>query len=138
MNFVTANTVQIQGALGATLTETNWLIAAYMAPNVSLTLILIKVRLQFGLRHFALLSLCAFVSASLFHLFVDDLRSAVMSRFLAGIAGSPMSTLGFLYMLEAFPPAKKMNWGLSLSLACSSAMLPLARLISPALIGLGQ
>src|SRR5688572_29035474 len=77
MNFVASNTVQIQGALGATLTETNWLIAAYMAPNVSLTLILTKVRTQFGLRRFALLSLCIFLFAAILHLFVHDLRSAV-------------------------------------------------------------
>jgi MFS family permease len=138
MNFVAANTTQIQGALGATLTETTWLIAAYMAPNVSLTLILTKVRTQFGLRRFALLSLCVFVFASSLHLFVQDLRSAVAIRFLAGIAGSPMSTLGFLYMLEAFPPARKMSWGLSLALACSSATPMLARLLSPALLDLGQ
>ena len=42
MNFVAVNTAQIQGSAGATLTETNWLIAAYMAPNVSLALLLMK------------------------------------------------------------------------------------------------
>jgi len=138
MNFVASNTVQIQGALGATLTETNWLIAAYMAPNVSLTLILTKVRTQFGLRRFALLSLCIFLFAAILHLFVHDLRSAVAVRFLAGMASSPISTLGFLYMLDAFPAARKMSWGLSLALTCSAATPTLARLLSPALLDLGQ
>jgi MFS family permease len=138
MNFVAGNTAQIQGSLGATLTETNWLIAAYMAPNVSLTLILTKIRIQFGLRRFALLSLGVFVFASILHLFVHDLRAAVAIRFLAGIASSPVSTLGFLYMLDAFPASKKMSWGLSLALTCTAATPTLARLLSPALLDLGQ
>lgn len=138
MNFVAVNTNQIQGSLGATLTETNWLTAAYMAPNVSLTLLLIKVRTQFGLRRFCEVSLCIFVAASLLHLFVYDFWSALPVRFLAGAAASPVSTIGFLYMLEAFPPAKKMTWGLSLALTCSGAMPTVARIISPSLLDLGQ
>lgn len=138
MNLVAANTQQLQGVLGATLNEATWLVAAYMAPNVSLSLILLKIRRQFGLRSFAELSLCVFVFASLLHLFVHDLHSAVTVRFLAGIAAAPMSTLGFLYMLDAFPPSKKMSWGLSLALTCSALGAPVARLISPALFDLGE
>lgn len=138
MNLVSVNLPQLQGVFGATLNETNWLMAAYMAPNVSLSLILVKVRQQYGLRLFAELSLLVFVFASLLHLFVHDLRSALMVRFLAGMAASPISSLGFLYMLDAFPPAKKMNWGLSLALTCSALGAPVARLISPALLDIGE
>ena len=49
-NLVNTNVYQIQGQLGATIAETNWLIAAYMAPNVSLSIALIKIRMQHGLR----------------------------------------------------------------------------------------
>jgi MFS family permease len=137
MNFVSANTTQLQGGFGATLTETNWLVAAYMAPNVSLTLLLMKVRAQFGLRRFAICAIAAFVAASLLHLFVRDLHAMVAVRFLAGCAAAPISTLGFLYMLEAFPPARKLSWGLSLALFCSSATPIVARLISPTLLDTG-
>jgi MFS family permease len=138
LNLISANTVQLQGALGATLTETNWLIAAYMAPNVSLTILLTKIRTQIGLRRFAEVAIAIFAATSLLHLFVFDLNSGVAVRFVAGAAASPISTLGFLYMLEAFPPAKKLSWGLSLALMLSSAMPALARLISPFLLDLGQ
>ena len=40
MNLIAANLPQIQGSLGATTTEATWLVAAYMAPNVSLSLAL--------------------------------------------------------------------------------------------------
>ncbi|WP_159994218.1 MFS transporter [Roseomonas sp. 18066] len=138
MNLVAANTTQIQGALGATLNETNWLIAAYMAPNVSLTILLTKIRTQIGLRRFAEISLGVFVAAALLHLLVYDLGSAVAVRFLAGCAASPISSLAFLYMLDAFGPARKMSWGLSLALTLSSAMPTLARLISPPLLDIEQ
>ena len=49
-----------------------------------------------------------------------------------------MSSLGFLYMLEAFPPAKKLNIGLSLALTNLSFGAPLARLIAPDLLMIGQ
>lgn len=137
MNFIAVNTYQIQGSLGATLAETNWLTVAYMAPSASLTLLLIKIRTQFGLRRFAEVSLVVFVSASLLHLFIYDLWSALPVRFLAGAAAAPISSLGFLYMLDAFPPARKMSWGLSLALTCSTAAPIVARIISPMLLDLG-
>lgn len=106
MNLIAANTSQISGALGATTNETMWLVAAYMAPNVSLTMLLTKVRNQFGLRRFTEIGIALFVAVSCLHLFVQDLHAALVVRFLAGVAASPMSTLGFLYMLEAFPQSK--------------------------------
>jgi MFS family permease len=138
MNLIAVNTQQIQGALGATLNEATWLVAAYMAPNVSLTILLTKVRTHFGLRRFAEISIAIFVSVSLLHLFVFDLHSAVVVRFFAGAAASPMSTLAFLYMLDAFSPARKMTWGLSMALALSAAMPIAARVISPSLLDIGQ
>lgn len=138
MNLVAANTQQIQGSLGATLTEANWLIAAYMAPNVSLTILLTKIRTQFGLRRFTEISIAIFVVTALLHLVVFDLWSALPVRFLAGAAAAPISTLGFLYMLEAFPPAMKMTWGLASALTLSSASPTIARIISPFLLDLGQ
>ncbi len=138
MNAIAANLVQIQGSFGVTVNEATWLMAAYMAPNASLSLILIKVRNQYGLRPFAEIGIVIFVAVSAVHLYVDDFRSALVLRFFAGMAASPMSSLGFLYMLEPFQPAKKLNLGLCLSLANLSIAAPVARLISPSLLDLGQ
>lgn len=138
MNAIGANIMQIQGSFGVTVNEATWLMAAYMAPNASFSLILIKVRNQFGLRRFAEVGIVVFVAVSAIHLYVDDFRSALVLRFFAGMAASPMSSLGFLYMLEPFQPARKMNLGLCLSLANISIAAPIARLISPSLLDLGQ
>jgi MFS family permease len=137
-NLISANLPQIQGTLGATTNEAIWLMAAYMAPYASLSLILIKVRTQYGLRNFAELSILAFVIVALMHLFVDDLQSAIIVRFFSGIVAAPMSALSFLYMLEPLPPAKKLNLGLSLALTNLALAPAVARLISPSLLDIGQ
>lgn len=135
-NLVATNTQQIQGALGATLNETSWLLAAYLAPNASLTLLLTKIRTQFGLRRFAEWAIIVFAVTAGLHLLARDLGSALLVRFVAGAAAAPISTLGFLYMLEAFPPAQRLNWGISLALTCSTVTPTLARLLSPLLLDL--
>jgi MFS family permease len=137
MNLISANLPQIQGALGVTTNEAIWLMAAYMAPYASLSLILIKVRTQFGLRNFAELAILAFLLVSVMHLFVDDLHSAIIVRFFSGIVAAPMSALAFLYMLEPLPPAKKLNLGLSLALTNLALAPAVARLISPTLLDIG-
>ncbi len=137
LNLVAANIPQLQGPLGATSTEAVWLIAAYMAPNASLSLALIKIRNQYGLRPFAELGIAVFLVVSVLHIFITDLQSAIVLRFFAGIAAAPLSSLGFLYMLEAFSPARKLTVGISLALTNIGLAAPLTRLISPALIDLG-
>lgn len=137
MNLVAANIPQIQGAIGATVNETTWLVAAYMAPNVSLSLALIKIRTQYGLRNFAELGILGFVIACVLNLFISDLQSALIVRFMSGIVAAPMSSLAFLYMLESFPPEKKLNIGLPMALTTITLSAPLARLISPSLFDLG-
>ncbi|GES49908.1 MFS transporter [Rhizobium sp. NBRC 114257] len=138
LNLAFANLTQIQGTIAATTTESAWLSAAYMAPNVSLAIALVKIRLQYGVRNFAEVSILGFVLASLLNLFVSDLHSAIVVRFLSGIAGAPLSTLGFLYMLEAFEPAKKMTIGVSLAMMNTLLAAPITRLVSPSLLDYGE
>jgi MFS family permease len=138
LNLAFANLTQIQGTIAATTTESAWLSAAYMAPNVSLAIALVKIRLQYGVRNFAEVSILGFIVASLLNLFVSDLHSAIVVRFLSGIAGAPLSTLGFLYMLEAFEPAKKMTVGVSLAMTNTLLAAPITRLVSPSLLDYGE
>ncbi|WP_175868566.1 MFS transporter [Bartonella gabonensis] len=133
-NIVQSNIVHLIGDFHATLAETTWLVAAYMAPNVSVAIMLIKIRYQFGLRAFAELSILGFVLVCALQLFVTDLRSALIIRFFAGIAAAPLASLALLYMMEAFAPAKKFTVGLSLNYMNAALAAPLSRLISPDLL----
>ena len=134
MNLVTANIYQLQGTFSATIAELAWLSAAYMAPYASLSIALFKIRAQYGLRPFAELSIIVFVVASGLNLFVTDLHSAIVVRFLSGMAAAPLSSLGFLYVLEAFPPQRKLSFGLAAALTGTLVSAPLARIISPTLM----
>ncbi|WP_426123305.1 MFS transporter [Pararhizobium sp. PWRC1-1] len=137
MNLLNANIYQLQGSLSATTSEVAWLSAAYIAPYASMSIALFKIRMQYGLRRFAELSIVCFILASVLNLFVSDLHSATVVRFLSGMAAAPLSTLGFLYMLEAFPAARKLSVGLSLALMNTTLSAPIARIISPPLMDLG-
>jgi MFS family permease len=137
MNLVTANIYQLQGSFSATTAEVSWLSAAYMAPYASLSIALFKIRTQYGLRRFAELGIICFVVAALLNLLVTDLHSAIVVRAISGIAAAPLSTLGFLYMLEIFQPEKKLTTGISLALMCTLFAAPVARIISPTLLDLG-
>src|SRR3546814_10831561 len=105
-----------------------------MAPYATLSIALFKIRAQYGLRPFAKWSILAFVVASLLNLFVSDLHSALVVRFISGCAGAPISSLGFIYVLEAFPPEKKLTEGLCVALMGTLLAAPIARMVSPGLL----
>ncbi|AZB57739.1 MFS transporter [Cereibacter sphaeroides] len=135
--FVSANIPQFAGDLGVTTTEASWLMAAYMIPRASLPLMLVKIRTQFGLRRFAEVGIVLYALVAFASLWISDLRSAVVVQFLSGVASAPLSTLGFLYMLEPLSPQNKMRIGIPMVMAVLMGAPNLARVISPALIGDG-
>ncbi|MGP4690911.1 MFS transporter [Agrobacterium cavarae] len=134
MNIVMANLYQLQGEFSGTVAEVAGLSAAYMAPYATFSIALFKVRQQYGLRPFAEISIIAFVLASCLNLFVTDLHSAIVVRFVSGMAAAPLSSLGFLYILEAFPVQRKLTLGLSIALTGTLLAAPLARIVSPPLL----
>lgn len=77
---VTANLQNLQGSFAAWSTEIAWLPAVYVMTNVSINLLLVKFRQQFGLRAFTEGFLVLYVLVTFFHLFVNDLSSALMVR----------------------------------------------------------
>jgi MFS family permease len=138
MSFISTNLQQIAGPMGLTQVEAVWLTAAYFFPNASLTLLLFKVRAQYGLRNFAEVAIVAYVLVCLAHFWVDSYESALLLRFFAGVAAAPMTSLGFLYILESMPPAKKMNIGLCIALTALAIPAPVTGLISPSLMDIGD
>ncbi|MGV5026433.1 HlyD family secretion protein [Klebsiella pneumoniae subsp. ozaenae] len=85
---VTANLQLLQGTFAAWSTEIAWLPAVYVMTNVSINLLLVKFRQQFGLRAFTEGFLVLYVLVTFFHLFVNDLSSAMMVRAAHGMVQS--------------------------------------------------
>jgi MFS family permease len=133
----TANLPNIQGHLGLTPTLGAWLPAAYLMVNVSTSLLLIKFRQQYGLRRFAEIGLSLYAIVTVAHVFVEGFAMALFVRAVSGFAGATVSTLGTLYMLQAFRKAQ-MGKGLVVGIGISQLATPLAWLLSPALLDLGE
>jgi len=138
LNLMTSNLQGLQASFGATLVEMGWLPAAYFATNLAGTVLVFKMRTQFGLRRVAEVGIIIYVLVVAAHLLVHDLQTAIVVRAIMGIATAPLSTLAFFYMLEWLPPAKKMNVGICFGLIGSSLSLPLSRVISPDLLQIGD
>lgn len=135
--LVSVNINYLQGTLGASAVEIAWLPAAYIMTNISINLLLVKVRQQFGLRVFAEPFLILYALITFAHLFVNDFGSAIAVRAAHGIVGATLSTLGFLYVLQAFPQKIRMN-GMAIFLGTSQLAIPLARVFSSDLLDFAE
>lgn len=131
--FLTANLPQLAGELGVDYSDALWLNVAFLAPRASLSLLLVKIRAQYGLRRFAEVSIVLYALVAAISFWTLDLRSAIAVELLSGISSAPLSTLAFLYMLEPLPQEKKLHVGMPLALTFISLGTPLARALSPAL-----
>ncbi|WP_176469936.1 MFS transporter [Pseudomonas sp. Irchel 3A5] len=135
--LVVANLPYLQGSLGATTAEVAWLPAAYVMTNVSMNLVLVKFRQQFGLRTFTELFLVLYALVTFAHLFVNDLNSAIAVRAAHGMVGAALSTLGLYYMIQAFPQKWRLK-ALVLGLGTAQLAIPMARLVSEDLLQIAE
>ncbi len=119
---VTANLQLLQGTFAAWSTEIAWLPAVYVMTNVSINLLLVKFRQQFGLRAFTEGFLVLYVLVTFFHLFVNDLSSAMMVRAAHGMVAAALSSLGIYY--RTGPPARHRLKGLTIGITGSSLAIP--------------
>ena len=135
--LVSANLPQIQGALGLTPVQGQWLPAAYVMVNLSANLLLVKLRQQYGIRRFAEVALVGYLTITALHLFVEDYGTALLVRAASGFVSAPLSSMAFYYVMQGFPKAK-MGSAVVVGLGISQLALPLAWLLSPALLDLGE
>lgn len=135
--LVVANLQYLQGSLGATQAEIAWLPAAYVMTNVSMNLLLVKFRQQFGLRAFTEVFLVLYAVVTFAHLFVNDIGSAIAVRAAHGMVGAALSSLGLYYMIQAFPQKWRMK-ALVLGLGTAQLATPLARLVSEDLLQIAE
>ena len=135
--MVSVNTQQLAGALGVTSTEAAWLPTIFVMTNACMNLLLFKFRLQYGLRLFAQICLIAYLLIGLGALFFEGYQSTLIVRAFAGMVSAGLSSLGILYLLQAFPAAHRMK-GLAIGIGASSLAIPAVRLFSNPLLELSE
>ncbi|MEG8017729.1 MFS transporter [Sphingomonas sp. LR55] len=135
--LISANTYTLQGALGLDPAEIAWLPTVYVMTNVSINLLMIKFRAQFGLRPFAVIFLILYVLITLAHLFVHGFATAIAVRAISGMAGAALSSLCLYYVMQSLPAKWRLK-GVVLGIGIPQCATPLARLFSPDLLAMSQ
>ena len=135
--MVTANTQQLGGALGVSITEAAWLPVVFVMTNACMNLLLIKFRQQYGLRLFAKIFLIAYVLIGVGAFFFETYGSTLIVRAFAGMASAALSSLGILYLIQAVPAAHRLK-GLVIGIGASSLAIPAVRLFSNHLVELSE
>jgi len=135
--LISANATSLQGTLGLDPAEIAWLPTVYVMTNTSINLLLIKFRMQFGLRPFALIFLGAYTLLALAHLFIHGFATAIAVRAASGMAAASLSSLSFYYMMQALPMKWRMK-AIVIGVGLPQSATPLARLFSPDLLAMSQ
>ena len=147
--LLVANLTQIQGEMGLTPVEGGWISVAYNMTNACITVLLYKIRQQFGMSLFSKITLFFLLAAtSLQWLVSSHLLDAtaitiepyfleIIARGLSGMVASAMTVLAIFYCLQGMPTAKRIS-GLILGFGLVQFGIPLSRIISPYLAIDGQ
>ncbi len=148
--LLVANLTQIQGEMGLTPVEGGWISVAYNMTNACVTVLLYKIRQQFGMSLFSKITLFFLLAAtSMQWLVSSNLLSAttgiriepyyleLIARGFSGVVASAMTVLSIFYCLQGMPTARRIS-GLILGFGLVQFGIPLSRIISPFLAVDGQ
>ncbi len=147
--LLVANLTQIQGQLGLTPAEGGWISVSYNMTNACITVLLYKIRQQFGMSLFSKITLSFLLAATSLqwlissHLLdtpnisIEPYYLEIVARGLSGMVASGMTILGLFYCLQGMPTVKRTS-GLILGFGLVQFGIPLSRVISPYLAIDGQ
>ena len=148
--LLVANLTQIQGEMGLTPVEGGWISVAYNMTNACVTVLLYKIRQQFGMSLFSKITLFFLLAAtSMQWLVSSNLLSTtigisiepyyleLLARGFSGVVASAMTVLSIFYCLQGMPTARRIS-GLILGFGLVQFGIPLSRIISPYLAVDGQ
>ena len=135
--LVSVNLATFQGALGLSPVEAAWIPIVFTMTSVCASILLFKVRQQFGLWLFAELGLGIYVLLMIGDLFAQSYASTLLVRAASGFVGSCLTSMGILYMLQAFPAAHRIK-AIIIGMGLTTLAIPMARLFSSDLIQVSE
>ncbi|MDB5253008.1 MAG: family efflux transporter permease subunit [Flaviaesturariibacter sp.] len=98
---------QMQGSLGATLSEVSWVITAYAIGNVIIVPMTSWLSQQFGRRNYFAASIVLFTICSWLCGQSTGIWELVLFRFLQGIGGGALLVTSQTIITESYPPEKR-------------------------------
>lgn len=131
--FLLANTAALQGALSLTPVQAGWISVAFYSTYACMSMLLFRVRLEFGIQPFVRYAMIGLVAANFLQVLELGYYSELAARAFSGIAASALSALSIYYLMQGLPAAVRIA-GLILGIGLSQVAFPLARAISPYLL----
>ncbi|MFT4192230.1 MAG: MFS transporter [Comamonas sp.] len=135
--LVGVNLPAIQGQLGLDTVQGTWLSCIYVMFNVSMNLLLIKYRQQFGLTSFTKVFMLIYAAAVVGMLLIDSFAGALVMRAIGGVAGAALGALAVMYMSQSMPARMRLQT-IVLGIGASQLAMPLAWMLSPSLLEFGD
>jgi MFS transporter, DHA2 family, multidrug resistance protein len=104
VSIVNVSLPQMQGNLGATLTEIGWVITGYAVANVIIIPLTAWLGQYFGTKNYYIFSLVAFIVASMLCGLATSLPMLIVARVLQGLFGGGLLPRAQAILFETFPP----------------------------------
>src|SRR5690606_10091460 len=147
--LLVANLTQIQGEMGLTPVEGGWISVAYNMTNACITVLLYKIRQQFGMALFSKITLFSLLAATSLQwlvsshlldtsaIIIEPYYLDIIARFLIGMVASAITVFAIFICLLVMLTAKRISC-LILGFGLVQFGIPLSRIISPYLAVDGQ
>ena len=131
--FLLANSSALQAQMALTSVELGWLNVAFYSTYACMSMMLFRVRQEFGIQPFVRYAMLGLVGANFVQLLGPGYTIELVARAIAGITASGLTALSLYYLMQGLPAAMRIG-GLILSLGLVQVAVPLTRAMSPALL----
>ena len=131
--FLLANAPALQAEFALTPVEAGWLTVAFYSTYATMSMLLFRVRQEFGIQPFVRWAMAGLVAANFVQMIGPGYYPELAARAVAGITASGLSALAIYYLMQGLPAAMRVG-GLVISLGLTQVAVPLTRALSPALL----
>lgn len=131
--FLLANTAALQGEMALTPVQAGWISVAFYSTYACMSMLLFRVRQEFGIQPFVKYAMIGLVAANLVQMLELGYYPEIAARAMAGIAASGLSALAIYYLMQGLPASARIG-ALILGIGLVQTAFPLARAISPYLL----
>ncbi|WP_299307104.1 MFS transporter [uncultured Croceicoccus sp.] len=131
--FLLANSPALQAEFALTPVETGWFTVAFYSTYATMSMLLFRVRQEFGIQPFVRWAMAGLVTANFVQMIEPGYYPELAARAVAGITASGLSALAIYYLMQGLPAAMRVG-GLVISLGMTQVAFPLTRALSPALL----
>ena len=131
--FLLANMAALQGELALTPVQAGWISVAFYSTYACMSMLLFRVRQEFGIQPFVRYAMLGLVAANFVQLLELGYTAELAARAVAGIAASGLSALSLYYLMQGLPAAARIG-ALIIGIGLSQTAFPLARAMSPYLL----